>query len=142
MAGKKKKKTLPIAEIDPMAVAVDVALVTVLGAIAVQCGQCRYCRSGEFMFCPNRRGMGHGVNGAFARYAVARPDQLFAVPESVPTEHAALVEPLAAAVHGERVLVELEIAHLQHPLGPVPAPARDHDLQPVRHAGGGGTPRP
>ena len=63
----------------------------VLGAIAVQCGQCRYCRSGEFMFCPNRRGMGHGVNGAFARYAVARPDQLFAVPESVPTEQVAII---------------------------------------------------
>jgi L-iditol 2-dehydrogenase len=42
--------------------------------------------------------MGHGVHGAFARYAVARPDQLFALGEDVPAEEGALVEPLAAAV--------------------------------------------
>src|SRR5437773_12403472 len=37
---------------------------TVLGASTVTCGRCVYCRKGEFMFCPERRGMGHGVNGA------------------------------------------------------------------------------
>jgi len=46
----------------------------ILGASAVTCGGCVYCRRGEFMFCPERRGMGHGVNGAFARYVVVRPD--------------------------------------------------------------------
>src|SRR5215472_6367752 len=40
----------------------------ILGASAVTCGRCLYCRQGEFMFCPERRGMGHGVNGAFTRY--------------------------------------------------------------------------
>lgn len=54
---------------------------------------------GKFMFCSNRRGMGHGVHGAFTRYAVVRPDQLFAVPEGVSLMEAAMVEPLAAAVH-------------------------------------------
>src|SRR5438105_9964019 len=29
---------------------------TVLGASTVTCGKCIYCRKGEFMFCPNRRG--------------------------------------------------------------------------------------
>lgn len=71
----------------------------VLGATAVTCGRCRYCRSGEFMFCPDRRGMGHGVNGAFTRYACARPDQLFRLDDALPDEEGALVEPLAAAVH-------------------------------------------
>ena len=70
----------------------------VLGAIAVQCGQCRYCRSGNFMFCKNRRGMGHGVNGAFARYAKVRPEQLFRLSDSTPTIEGALVEPTAVAV--------------------------------------------
>lgn len=70
----------------------------VLGATAVTCGECRYCRSGDFMFCPERRGMGHGVNGAFARYAVARPDQLYPLDDALPAEEGALVEPLAAAV--------------------------------------------
>src|ERR1700730_15552759 len=46
--------------------------VTVLGATAVTCGECQYCRSGYFIFCRQRRGMGHGVNGAFTRYVVVR----------------------------------------------------------------------
>lgn len=71
----------------------------VLGATAVTCGRCAYCKSGEFMFCPDRRGMGHGVNGAFARHACVRPDQLFRLDDALPEEEGALVEPLAAAVH-------------------------------------------
>ena len=67
---------------------------SVLGAIAITCGKCDYCHQGEFMFCANRRGRGHGVNGAFAPYAVARPDQLYRVPEGITLEEAALVERL------------------------------------------------
>lgn len=73
--------------------------VTVLGAMTVVCGRCRYCRQGEFMFCPDRRGMGHGVNGAFARCVVAHERQLFRLPDNLPLEEGALVEPFAAAVH-------------------------------------------
>ncbi len=72
---------------------------TVLGASTVTCGHCFYCRQGEFMFCPERRGMGHGVHGAFAPYAVARPDQLFKLPDNLPDDEASLCEPFAAAVH-------------------------------------------
>ena len=77
----------------------DDSAFAVLGATAITCGSCDYCRKGEFMFCGNRRGMGHGVHGAFARFAVARPDQLFQLPEDVDVRQGALVEPLAAAVH-------------------------------------------
>jgi len=73
--------------------------VTVLGAMTVTCGRCVYCRKGELMFCPERRGMGHGVDGAFARYAVAREDQLFRLPDNLTLDQGALVEPFAAAVH-------------------------------------------
>ena len=72
---------------------------SVLGATAVQCGNCEYCESGEFMFCKKRRGMGHGVNGAFTKYTCIRSDQLFAIPQEVTLEHAALVEPFSVAVH-------------------------------------------
>jgi len=73
--------------------------VTVFPASAVICGKCPYCRSGNFLFCPNRRGMGHGVNGAFARYAVVREDQVYKIPEGFTFEEAALSEPFAAATH-------------------------------------------
>lgn len=52
------------------------------GASSVTCGSCEYCRSGDFIFCRERRGMGHGVNGAFTRYVVMRPDQLYRIPEN------------------------------------------------------------
>jgi L-iditol 2-dehydrogenase len=71
----------------------------VLGATAITCGTCEYCRKGEFMFCKNRRGMGHGVHGAFTRFAVARPDQLYRLPANIKMQEGAMVEPLAAAVH-------------------------------------------
>lgn len=92
----------------------------VLGASTVTCGRCDYCRAGEFMFCPDRRGMGHGVNGAFARYAVARPDQLFALPDNLPTEEGALVEPLAAAVHAVCEIARLRLGHVALVSGPGP----------------------
>jgi L-iditol 2-dehydrogenase len=71
----------------------------ILGASAVTCGRCIYCLSGEFMFCRERRGMGHGVNGAFTRYVVVRPDQLFPLPLCISHEEGALCEPFAVAVH-------------------------------------------
>lgn len=73
--------------------------VTVLPASAVTCGICYYCRQGQFMFCGNRRGMGHGVHGAFTKYVVAREDQLYKLPEGLSLEIAAMSEPFAAAVH-------------------------------------------
>ena len=72
---------------------------TVFPASAVICGKCPYCRSGNFLFCPTRRGMGHGVNGAFTRYAVVREDQVYKLPEGLTFEEAALSEPFAAATH-------------------------------------------
>ena len=72
--------------------------VAVLGATSVTCGECAHCRSGYFIFCPRRRGMGHGVNGGFAKYVVARPDQLYRVPDGMTLEEAALSEPFAAIV--------------------------------------------
>ena len=75
------------------------ARVTVFPASAVICGKCPYCRSGNFLFCPTRRGMGHGVNGAFTRYAVVREDQVYKLPDGFTFEEAALSEPFAAATH-------------------------------------------
>jgi L-iditol 2-dehydrogenase len=92
----------------------------VLGATAVTCGRCRWCRSGDFMFCPDRRGMGHGVNGAFARYACLRPDQLFRLADNLPDEEGALVEPLAAAVHAVAEIADVRPGDIALVSGPGP----------------------
>ena len=94
--------------------------VTVLGATAVTCGQCAYCRSGYFIFCANRRGMGHGVNGAFTRYVVVRPDQAYRIPEGFSLEEAALSEPFAAAVQAVTEVTKVRIGETALISGPGP----------------------
>jgi L-iditol 2-dehydrogenase len=92
----------------------------VLGASAVTCGQCEHCLSGNFIFCANRRGMGHGVNGAFARYVVIRPDQFFRVPEHLTMEEAALSEPFAAAVQAVNQRTDVRLGDTVLLSGPGP----------------------
>jgi len=91
-----------------------------LGATAVTCGRCQYCLSGHFIFCSNRRGMGHGVDGGFARYVVMRPDQLFRVPDGLPLEEAALSEPFAAAIQAVTEVTQVRIGDTALISGPGP----------------------
>lgn len=91
-----------------------------LGATAVTCGQCAYCRSGHFIFCSNRRGMGHGVNGAFTRYVVMRPDQLYRIPESFSLDEAAMSEPFAAVVQAVTEISPVRIGDTALVSGPGP----------------------
>jgi len=91
-----------------------------LGATAVTCGRCQYCLSGHFIFCANRRGMGHGVDGGFARFVVMRPDQLYRVPEGLPLEEAALSEPFAAAIQAVTEVSKVRIGDTALISGPGP----------------------
>ena len=95
--------------------------ITGLGATAVTCGECEYCRMGYFIFCSRRRGMGHGVDGAFTRYVLLRPDQVYKVPPSFSLEEAAMSEPFAAAVQAveERTPVRLGDTALVSGPGPM-----------------------
>ena len=95
--------------------------VTIFPAMAVTCGKCIYCRMGNIMFCPDRRGMGHGVNGAFAKYAVVKPEQAYALPAGFALDEAAVCEPFAACVQAvtERTNVRLgDVALISGP-GPI-----------------------
>jgi L-iditol 2-dehydrogenase len=94
--------------------------VACLGATAVTCGQCSYCKSGNFIFCANRRGMGHGVNGGFARYVVMRPDQLYRIPPELSLEEAAMSEPFAAVVQAVTELTKVRIGDVALVSGPGP----------------------
>lgn len=93
---------------------------SVLGALAVHCGQCEYCHSGEFMFCKEKRGMGHGVNGAFTKYVSVRPDQLYATASNVSDDISALVEPFAVAVHAIGEVAQLRFGDTVLLSGPGP----------------------
>jgi L-iditol 2-dehydrogenase len=64
---------------------------------AIVCERCVYCLSGSYNLCPHRKGYGAMIDGAFARYVVARQQILHHIPDNVPFEHAALTEPICVA---------------------------------------------
>jgi L-iditol 2-dehydrogenase len=74
------------------------------------CEYCRFCLSGERHVCPSKRALGWGIDGGFAEYVAVPAWLLHRVPEGVSYEEAALMEPMAIAVHGilERAKVEPE----------------------------------
>jgi L-iditol 2-dehydrogenase len=66
---------------------------------AVRCGRCRYCLTGNVLMCEHRLSIGHGVDGAFARYVVVPAEMVRLVPVGLDLRQAALAEPTAVAVH-------------------------------------------
>ncbi len=67
------------------------------------CGDCPSCAEGEYNRCENIGTIGlSGGAGGFAESAVVDESHAVVVPEGVPGEYAALVEPLAVGVHAVR----------------------------------------
>ena len=70
----------------------------------ISCGLCRFCRSGDPNLCDDRRVVGVSPgkwrqHGAFAEYVVVPEHIVFAIPDGLSLEHAAMVEPVSVAVH-------------------------------------------
>jgi L-iditol 2-dehydrogenase len=70
----------------------------------VYCGSCWFCRRGEINLCEQRRVLGvscddYRQHGAFAGYVAVPAHILYALPEEVSYEQAAMVEALSIAVH-------------------------------------------
>lgn len=70
----------------------------------IYCGECEYCRKGEMNLCNNRQVLGVSTpdfrrEGAFAEYVVVPERVSYTLPENIPFEQAAMIEPLAVAVH-------------------------------------------
>ncbi len=71
----------------------------VVGEINAVCGHCRFCRRGQLTHCENRTVLGIvNRHGAFADYLCLPIENLYPVPDHVPTEVATFTEPLAAAL--------------------------------------------
>lgn len=71
------------------------------------CGSCSACTAGHSHLCPDAmvRAIGLGVRpGAYAERVVVDSAMLEPLPDGLSDEAAALVEPLAVAVHGVRVV--------------------------------------
>lgn len=68
------------------------------------CGSCRSCATGRSHLCDRAFGAFHGgvLDGAWADHVAVDPSTIFPVPSHVTPSAAALVEPVAVAVHGAR----------------------------------------
>jgi len=71
------------------------------------CWKCKKCLVGRYNICENLRVFGFGTPGALADAFVIRGDRLHKVPEAILDTEAALVEPVAAAVHARRLANDL-----------------------------------
>ncbi len=79
----------------------------------IVCGVCRNCRAGRGHLCRNTKGVGVDRPGSFGEYVCIPEHNVFALPDDVPDEIAAIFDPFGNAVHtalsydliGEDVLV-------------------------------------
>jgi len=70
----------------------------------VSCGSCFYCRRGDINLCDNRQVLGvscgeYRRHGAFAEYVSVPQQIVYKLPDALPFEHAAMIEPVSVAVH-------------------------------------------
>lgn len=70
----------------------------------IYCGVCRFCREGQVNLCENRRVVGvspteYKQHGAFAEQLALPARILYRLPDALPFNEAAMVEPVSIAVH-------------------------------------------
>ncbi len=72
------------------------------------CGECAYCRSGNYNVCPQRRGFGALIDGAMTEWIAVRPQILHRIPDNVTFEQASLTEPICVAYNAlvEKTLIK------------------------------------
>jgi len=63
------------------------------------CGNCHFCKIGNYQLCANAVYIGFEIDGAFAEYVVAPAKNVFKIPSNVSFEEAAIMEPVALALH-------------------------------------------
>lgn len=63
------------------------------------CGKCRLCRTGQYNICRAKRTMSLNIDGCFSEYVVAPAEYVWPLPDDMPYEKGALVEPTTIAYH-------------------------------------------
>ena len=66
------------------------------------CGQCPFCKTGRYNLCQNLRGASGGGHSGFAEYVLAHSSSVFHLPEGMPFEIGAMIEPLAVSYRAFR----------------------------------------
>jgi L-iditol 2-dehydrogenase len=81
------------------------AATRVAGTSHAACGYCERCVEGRYNICESfgveglHAQYGHNADGAYAQYVVHSVKSVFAVPDSISDEEAAMLDPTAIALH-------------------------------------------
>ena len=127
----------------------------------IPCGKCWWCKRGEYNLCDPHAVFGFKQNGGWAKHMIYPKNAIVhKVPENISWEDAAIVEPLACALHGvnrariqfgETVVVMgcgpiglfmLEGAKLKNPKHLIAVDIDDHRLDVAKDLGAGMTINP
>lgn len=76
---------------------------TVVAQELLTCGRCDACAKGEDNVCEHLKIIGVHADGGFAEFVRVKTKKMYRVPKSVDLRRAALIEPLAVAVHDVRM---------------------------------------
>ncbi len=68
----------------------------------IPCGECLPCQKEQYEMCRHYSYLGSRCDGGFAEYAAVPEKNLISLPEGVSFEEAAMLEPMAVAVHAMR----------------------------------------
>jgi threonine dehydrogenase-like Zn-dependent dehydrogenase len=74
----------------------------VVSGAGISCGDCEWCRAGRTNLCESYYTLGLQVNGGLAERVVSPANICRRIPDSMDDTSAALVQPLAVALHGLR----------------------------------------
>ena len=66
----------------------------------ISCGVCYFCRRGLVHLCANLRALGVDRDGGMAEFCFVPFEQIHLLPDAMPADAAAFVEPVSCAVHG------------------------------------------
>ena len=89
---------------------------------AYVCGHCRYCSTGDFYSCPERKGYGgvKGVDGVFTKYVAVPARLLHEIPVALSYDEAAVVQPCADIVNAVTRKAKIFAGDTVAVLGPGP----------------------
>lgn len=65
----------------------------------VVCSNCSNCRSSRYHLCPQTKGIGVNVPGAFSEFLCVPRSNVVSIPDGISDEMASLLDPLGNAVH-------------------------------------------
>ncbi len=66
----------------------------------IPCNHCQWCRTGHYSLCEDYSYFGSRRDGAMAEYVTVPEKNLLPLPDNVPFEAGAMVDPAANAIHG------------------------------------------